>query len=218
MMKSTTLVIEPYNPQWEAEFERLRTLYLQHLGEFSVDIQHVGSTAITGLCAKPILDIDIIIEDKSLLGGITARLEALGYIAKGEQGIPGRFAFRQANNTVPFQKPHHTLFPHHLYLCFSDSLALKNHLLFRDMLRSNVEIREEYSALKQALVGDLGMNPEQYLRGKTEFILSALSLAGLTQSEIQVIREANIEAAQSLKISFFSRQHWKMVWSFMCRK
>ncbi len=209
--------IEPYNPDWNSEFEKLRALYEHHLREFPCDVQHVGSTAVPGLYAKPILDIDIIIEDKALLGGITTRLESLGYIAKGEQGIDGRFAFRQMHDTVPFQTPHQRSFPHHLYVCYADCLALKNHLLFRDALRSRSDIREQYSAVKQALVRDSGMNREGYLKGKTEFILEVLSLAGLTETEMQIIRDANAATFSSPKIPFFSREHWRMVWSFFRR-
>jgi GrpB-like predicted nucleotidyltransferase (UPF0157 family) len=209
--------IEPYNPEWSREFEHLRALYHHHLRDFPCDVQHVGSTAVTGLWAKPILDVDIIIEDKTLLGGITTRLEGLGYIANGEQGLPGRFAFRQMRDTVPFQTPHQRSFPHHLYVCYADCLALKNHLLFRDMLRSRSDVREQYSALKQALVKDSGMNREEYLKGKTEFILSVLSLAGLTETEMQVIRDANAAVFSSQKIPFFSREHWNKVWSFLRR-
>jgi GrpB-like predicted nucleotidyltransferase (UPF0157 family) len=79
-------LIEPYNPEWKTGFDNLKLALEQELKGFDCAIQHVGSTAIPGLCAKPILDIDIIISNKALLDGISRSLENLGYKNKGEQG------------------------------------------------------------------------------------------------------------------------------------
>ncbi|MES3017975.1 MAG: GrpB family protein [Bacteroidota bacterium] len=155
------------------------------------EIQHVGSTSVTGLVAKPVLDIDIIIADKTTLHQVSAGLEKLGYKSKGEQGIPGRFAFRQTSETTPSTNSNRTWQQHHLYVCYADSLALKNHLLFRDILRTNEQLREEYSELKKSLADDLSFSREEYTKRKTEFIISVLSAAGLTENELQEISRAN---------------------------
>jgi GrpB-like predicted nucleotidyltransferase (UPF0157 family) len=183
--------LQPYNPEWETEFESLKRLLLSALEGYDLEIQHVGSTAIPGLTAKPILDIDIIIDSKPLFGKIAAKLEGLGYINKGEQGILGRFAFRQASNLTPKTSSARTWQAHHLYICFSDSLALKNHLLFREALRKDKELSERYGQLKVALMADPGMTKEAYTRRKTDFILSVLKKACIDPKELNQIKNEN---------------------------
>ena len=187
-----TNFIEPYNTDWEIEFEDLKNIFYTELKEFEPDILHVGSTSIPGLCAKPILDIDIIIVNKSLLGVITSRLEKIGYLSKGEQGIMGRFAFRQLSNLAPSTYNNRKWQEHHLYVCFSGSLALKKHILFRDTLLRDSELVNEYSQLKMNLIKEKGMTREKYTKRKTEFIISVLTSIGLDEKELNEIKSANI--------------------------
>lgn len=156
-----------------------------------IAIQHVGSTSIQGLCAKPILDIDIILDNKEHLKEITARLEKIGYRSKGDQGIPGRFAFRQRSGMTPFTRSKRIWQSHHLYVCYTDSLALKNHILFRDALRNNKELLEKYAEFKKTLVSNLKITREDYAKRKTDFIVAVLATSGLSKNELTSIRKAN---------------------------
>lgn len=183
--------LKPYNPEWKTGFESLKRLLAAKLRDFAIDIQHIGSTSIPGLLSKPILDIDLIIDDKTLLDGLAAKLKELGYISKGEQGIPGRFVFRQAAGTTPISANSKTWQTHHLYVCFRDSLALKNHLLFRDALLKDEALSGRYAQLKKALVAEPGMTREEYTKRKTEFILSVLMAMGIEADEAGQIQEAN---------------------------
>lgn len=182
--------IEPHKAEWKLGFENLKTVLSEALNGFEIDIQHVGSTAIFDLAAKPILDIDIIIEDKTLLKEISQKLEKIGYFNKGEQGIPGRTAFGQISEKTPeindrkWQK-------HHLYVCFADGLALKNHLLFREALLKNQEWVEQYNNLKWSIVNQKGITKESYNKQKTDFIISILSRLGLNENELNEIALAN---------------------------
>lgn len=184
--------IVPYNPHWKTEFEALKAVFEAQMQGLSIDIQHVGSTSVPNLCAKPILDIDLIIEDKTLLNEISTRLQKIGYLCKGEQGIAGRFAFRQSSAYTPIGfavgKKWQT---HHLYVCFSDSLALKNHLIFRDALLKDKSLLEDYAKLKEELLTIKDLSREKYTQLKTDFILNVLANNGLNQQEIKDIREAN---------------------------
>jgi GrpB-like predicted nucleotidyltransferase (UPF0157 family) len=182
---------EPYNPDWKTAFENLKEILYTGLKDFDIDIQHVGSTSVSGLCAKPILDIDIIAGNKLQLNGISAGLQKMGYINKGEQGIPGRFAFRQSSYLTPATEECIKHQAHHLYVCFSDSLALKNHLLFRDSLLKDKELVRRYAQLKMDLINEKGITREEYTRRKTEFIIAVLSLSGLTEKELSEIKNAN---------------------------
>lgn len=185
-------LITPYDPNWKTEFENIKIVLETELKNIDIDIQHVGSTAIPGLCAKPILDIDIIINNSGFLDQVSARLEKLGYINKGEQGIAGRFAFRQSSEFIPTTTAQKKWLLHHLYVCFSDSLALKNHLLFRDALLQNGKLAERYSALKMDLVKEKGMTREEYTKRKTEFIISVLTSLDLDPDDLNKIKKANI--------------------------
>lgn len=183
--------IEPYNPNWKTEFEKLKDFLFIALDGLNIDIQHVGSTAIPGLFSKPILDIDIIIDDKMLLDDISKKLEKIGYMNKGEQGIEGRFAFRQNFKHVKKKHDYKRWQEHHLYVCYSDSLALKNHLLFRDALLRDKKLVEQYSMLKTSLTKVKGMTREKYSEQKTDFIISVLSTLGLDKKELIEITTAN---------------------------
>ena len=184
-------LIEPYNPHWKTEFECLRNIYQHTLVDHACTIEHIGSTAIPGLPAKPIIDIDIVLQDKAAIGPVTTSLQTAGYIARGEQGVPSRFAFRQSSAAVPLTTPRTQWLAHHLYVCYADSTALKNHLLFRDALLANEELAHQYAALKSSLIHDKGMSREAYGRAKTDFIIRVLARAGMGEHELQQIREAN---------------------------
>jgi GrpB-like predicted nucleotidyltransferase (UPF0157 family) len=182
---------QPYNPAWKTGFEQLKTALETLLDEPDADIQHVGSTAVPGLYAKPVLDIDIIIRDHDLLPVIAARLEQYGYLSKGDQGIPGRFAFRQSAVYTPATEKKQEWPVHHLYVCYADSLALKNHLLFRDALLQDKILADQYSRLKQSVAAYKKISGEEYTRRKTEFILSVLAKTGLSDTALKEIRNAN---------------------------
>jgi GrpB-like predicted nucleotidyltransferase (UPF0157 family) len=184
-------LLRTYDPEWAEEFERLKALYVQALQGISVDVQHVGSTSIPGAVAKPILDIDIILPDTSLLLEVSLRLEQLGYRGEGEKGIPGRYAFRQKNAYTPHTSAKREWMEHHLYVCFPDALALKNHLLFRDHMRARPLLVEAYSKMKLELAARPGITRETYWREKTSFILNVLAEAGLDASELASIAAVN---------------------------
>lgn len=185
--------IEPYNPDWKNGFDQIKAVIEREAGGLSgqIDIQHIGSTSIPGLYAKPVLDIDIIIHNKELLERVSILLEKLGYRSKGEQGIAGRFAFRQTSVNTPLTNQKKKWYAHHLYVCYADSLALKNHLLFRDALLANVDIREKYSTLKKSMAANLQITREEYTTGKTDFIISVLAAAGMDEQELKDIKAAN---------------------------
>lgn len=185
--------IEPYNPAWKSAFGNIKEALegiLSNIGP--VNIQHVGSTAIPGLWAKPILDIDIIIENIKQLHPITAALEQAGYLHKGEQGVPGRFAFRQSSPLTPQSSSAETHWQaHHLYVCLLPSPALKNHLVFRDALLKNPQWVEAYNALKKSLTHKTGISRQEYSIQKTAFIISVLAREGFSEAELQEIKKAN---------------------------
>ena len=186
-----TNLIVPYDTSWKIEFENLKSTLTRILGNKDIDIQHVGSTAIPDLVAKPILDIDIIIRSRDLIVEVSQILEAVGYLGHGEQGVPGRFAFRQSTDHTPKSQNNRKWQTHHLYVCFSDSLALKNHLLFRNALLNDHNLVMKYAKLKNDLINEKGMTRELYTIRKTDFIIEVLTTHGLNAKEIDEISKAN---------------------------
>jgi GrpB-like predicted nucleotidyltransferase (UPF0157 family) len=159
------IVISEYDPRWPALFCELRDALPAGLRMCARSIEHVGSTAVPGLAAKPIIDIDVVVADEADVAEAIAMLAAAGYPHKGDAGVPGREAFDQP--------PH--LPEHHLYLCVEGAGPLVAHLRLRDHLRANPGTAREYAALKRELTAAYGDDREGYTEAKTVFIERVLA-------------------------------------------
>lgn len=146
-------ILSPHDPIWASEFEELRTIFAQALGHLTLRIEHVGSTAIPDLFAKPILDIDIVIQDYSAFPQIVSALESLGYEHRGDQGIFEREVFKPTIATAPLAIQPKTWMPHHLYVCPASGRELRRHICFRDTLLGRSDLRREYEAMKMRIAG-----------------------------------------------------------------
>lgn len=152
------MLILQYQNHWKKDFEQIKSVLLEQLDSFQVEIEHVGSTSVPGLAAKPIIDIDIIYQ-KNDFEDIRKQLEKLGYYHNGNQGVEGREVFKRNKNLNS-----HTLdgVAHHLYMCPPDSDEFKKHILFRDHLRANITSREAYQELKLDLASRANQNKKKY--------------------------------------------------------
>lgn len=185
------IVVEDYNPKWAHAFVALKEAYLKHLDP-SLRIEHVGSTAVPGLAAKPIIDIDIVVKQKGEVLSLIGQLEELGYIHEGDLGVPGREAFKRSINDVPLLYEHHSKwFAHHLYVVLEDSLAFRNHLALREYLMAHGDAVQEYSELKKALAHKYPHDIDKYIEEKTPFITRVLKVSGFSQAEIDSITKVN---------------------------
>lgn len=171
--------VEDYNSDWAKQFEALKNQIWPHIQTCALSIEHVGSTSVPGLAAKPIIDIDIVIENIGKIAQTLRQLSTIGYEHRGNLGIEGREAFRHSHPTK-----------HNLYVCLKDCYAYQNHILLRDFLLRNPQSREEYSKLKKDLANSTD-SIDLYVEGKTEFILKILSVAGLDPDQINFIRSSN---------------------------
>jgi GrpB-like predicted nucleotidyltransferase (UPF0157 family) len=152
--------LSAYDPEWPRMFE-LEKLRLQNaLGGQILDIQHVGSTAVPGCTAKPILDILIAVESFEAAFACVPLIEGLGYEFRGELGIPRRHYFVKRD-------PRST---HHIHMFEPTSPDYVATLIFRDYLRTHPEAVEQYVALKQRLAEQYPQDREAYTDGKTEFV------------------------------------------------
>ncbi len=132
------------------------------LGQLAMGIEHVGSTSVEGLSAKPIIDIDVVIKDYTVLEEVVSALGVIGYQHEGNLGITGREAFRYDG------KEH--LRKHHLYVCPEDSPELKRHIAFRDYLRSHSDAVREYSRIKEEGARLYPYDIDRYIEHKAPFI------------------------------------------------
>jgi GrpB-like predicted nucleotidyltransferase (UPF0157 family) len=168
-MKRVTVL--PYNENRTKAFEDIRAELSAALGELAISIEHVGSTSVHGLSAKPVIDIDVVINDRSQLDGVIAALGNIGYRHEGDLGIPGREAFKYDG------KEH--LMKHHLYVCAKDCAELKRHLAFRDYLRAHPEAVEEYSRVKEEGAALYPFDIDKYIEHKSPFIEGIYCKLGL---------------------------------------
>ena len=140
-MRTRKVIVLPYDRGWAADFQKIKEELEQALGDLILTIEHVGSTAVEGLSAKPCIDLDVVIRDYDLFPPVVEKLAILGYFHEGNLGIPGREAFGYSH------KPH--LQKHHLYVCPADSRELHRHVTFRDFLRNTPEAAAEYGRVKE---------------------------------------------------------------------
>jgi GrpB-like predicted nucleotidyltransferase (UPF0157 family) len=182
------IIVVDYDPDWPRLFESLRSSLVPVLAEIAISIEHVGSTAVPGLAAKPVIDIDVIVAERDVPEAV-ARLKTLGYDHLGDQGIPQRQAFRR-----PAGSP-----VHHLYVCPSTSMALANHLAVRDHLRKNPTDAVAYGNLKRQLAVKFAHDVDGYVEAKTAFLTAILRQNGFAADLVRQIEQANrrpTEAAQ----------------------
>ena len=162
--------IVPYDPHWPIEFARLRDHLLEAIGDLALTVEHVGSTAVPGLPAKPILDIDVVLGSAEHVPEAIARLWEIGYKHLGDLGIAGREAFTSPSNAPV----------HHLYVVVQGGEPWLNHIQFRDYLREHAEAVEAYASLKRSLAKKFRNDREEYTEAKTEFVHETLRKARMT--------------------------------------
>ena len=174
----TVITIVQYDPRWRTTFAQLRSTYASALGSTRMlAIEHVGSTAVDGLSAKPVIDIAVATED---VGAATDALHSIGFRALGEHGIERRWAFRQPEG-LPAT---------HTYVVEEGSLAWRNHLAVRDALRADPVLRAEHAQLKRELASS-GTSIDEYAGGTSALLRCSLERAGLTDNELAAIERAN---------------------------
>ncbi len=156
----------PYAPEWKDYFELEKVALQQALGSYILDIQHIGSTAIPGMPAKPIVDIAIAIVDFEEAKAYIPLIEKLNYEYKGEFGIPRRHYFVKGNPRL-----------FHIHMSEITSIEWQNTLLFRDYLRQHSDVAQEYARLKKELATKYPQDREAYLDGKTAFVEQVLQSA-----------------------------------------
>ncbi|MCW4052428.1 MAG: GrpB family protein [Candidatus Bathyarchaeota archaeon] len=169
-MKRLVKIVD-YNPQWPTLFENEKRLILHAIGNNVVRIEHVGSTAVIGLGAKPIIDITVAIKNLKEAYKCIGPLESIGYeyVPEYEESIPERRYFHKGR---PARAQHY-----HIHMVTLSSNFWKRHLLFRNYLRTHPEVAQDYYELKKRLAREYGSDRTGYTEAKTLFIESAVAKA-----------------------------------------
>lgn len=159
--------VVPYDPDWQVQYALEAARLYSSIGEFVLDIQHVGSTAVPGCDAKPIIDIAICIANLDKVDACVPLLAQLGYEYKGENGIPGRHYFQRGRPVCLF----------HIHMSMPEHANWINHMRFRDHLLAHTEAVQAYCQLKHDLAARYPNDRLAYTEGKAEFIRSILEAA-----------------------------------------
>jgi len=154
-----TVTLSEPDPEWRALFERERDRIKTAVGPVALDIQHIGSTSIPGIAAKPIVDIAVAIVSFEAFDVHVPVIEKLGYIYRGEHGIPRRHYFVLGEPRVV-----------HLHFLEISGEQWRDHLVFRETMRARPDLREAYMNLKRDLVKRFADDRDGYTAGKREFI------------------------------------------------
>ncbi|MCL6270300.1 GrpB family protein [Sansalvadorimonas sp. 2012CJ34-2] len=149
-----------YNPEWADLFQKEQTLIQNALTPLEAKVVHIGSTAVPGLAAKPVIDIMILLPEITEIDNYNEKLEQLGYEPKGEFGIPGRRFFMKGGDNRT----------HHIHAFTEGNPEAVRHLAFRDYLIAHPQVAAEYASLKLAVARSCDNDMAVYCDEKNDFI------------------------------------------------
>ena len=168
------VLVVAYQPEWAASFRREAARLRSALGSAVGQIEHVGSTSVPGMIAKPIIDMIAAVERLSSASTLVPVLERLGYEHRPNDPVPGRLFFALGPRTQR---------THHLSLAEVASSFWHEHIAFRDCLLANRSVAEQYASLKQRLAAQFGHDRPSYTVAKAEFIRHALGMRAATSNQ-----------------------------------
>lgn len=183
-----TFHVVDYNPDWPAWFEQESERLGQVLGDDAIEIEHVGSTSVPGLCAKPIIDILVAVESFAPLEEYKRRLEPLGYFHHSHDADSDRLFFWKGTPRT-----------HHLHIVEYATWEHQRHIIFRDYLRRHAAVAREYEKVKRELVTVFAADRPAYTRGKTAFIknIMARAVEEIVDPSLRRLIEQAADAEQS---------------------
>jgi len=152
--------VVPYDSAWSAMFSEEDARLRQALGEIILDVHHIGSTAIPGMWAKPTIDMVVVVRDIEEVDDHNESMSAIGYVAMGEYGIPGRRFFVKGVDRRT----------HHVHTFQTGSPEIARHILFRDFMIAHPLEAAEYANLKRGLAAHFKSDIDSYCQGKDSFI------------------------------------------------
>lgn len=170
-MRTPKVVVLPYDEAWKKAFEKIKGEIEGAIGDLILSVEHVGSTSVYQLSAKPCIDIDVVIKDYTVFDKVVCGLGKIGYIHEGDLGIKDREAFKYLD------KPH--LYQHHLYVCPQYSTELHRHITFREFLRTHPDAAKKYGEVKEAAAKLFPNDIDKYIKYKSPCIKELYEACGL---------------------------------------
>lgn len=167
-LDSKKVLLSDYDKDWQNYYANESDLIKNLLGDLIIDIQHIGSTSIKGLRAKPIIDILVGIESFKKIDKIIEYMENIGYIYAYWAGIPNDFTFRKGNFTT-----------HLVHIVEFGKDNWNSNITFRDKLRNNPILVKKYEELKEELAKKFPDSREKYTEGKSKFIIDIITTENL---------------------------------------
>jgi GrpB-like predicted nucleotidyltransferase (UPF0157 family) len=161
------VVVSNYDEAWATLFEQLARPVRDAVADLGAEVEHIGSTAVPGLAAKPVIDIDVVVRSSEDVPTAVERLRALGYVYQGDKGVAGREAFMWPRGAEP----------HHLYVVVAGGRPHADHIHFRDYLRQHPDVAREYAALKKTLAERHRDDGLGYTEAKSDFVVGVLQAA-----------------------------------------
>jgi GrpB-like predicted nucleotidyltransferase (UPF0157 family) len=177
--------IEEYDASWPARFAQIAGRAQAALGDIVLRVEHIGSAAVPGLAAKPIIDLDVVLKSAADSPTAIERLAVLGHVHEGDLGITGREAFRCPRGESQ----------HHLYVLAESAPELQRHLTFRDKLRANPLTRDQYTRLKQSSAARVRDRRES-TESKSAFVRELLAIGHDTFATAGAWRSTQPEEAR----------------------
>ncbi|MBB3315443.1 GrpB-like predicted nucleotidyltransferase (UPF0157 family) [Rhizobium sp. BK181] len=161
------ITVLDYDPAWPALFDAARRELVTLAADSILTIEHIGSTAVPGLAAKPKIDLDAVLVDETARNSVASLLPSAGFRAHGDPHGDGRWPFTRDHEGYGLR----------LYLCTPNNPAHRNRILFRDHLRCHPQKAAEYQALKRHLAAKANGDWDIYTGGKSDFVAETLRLA-----------------------------------------
>ncbi|WP_312117471.1 GrpB family protein [Brevibacillus reuszeri] len=161
------MTVTPYNEAWVHQFSQEAKILRGLFGDELLEIHHIGSTAVPGLKAKPIIDMLPVVKDIERIDSYHEAMRQLGYVPRGEFGLEGRRYFPKGGDNRT----------HHVHIYQTGHPAIDRHLAFRDYLRSHPEVAKAYGTLKEGLALRYPHDPAAYVNGKEAWVLTTEKVA-----------------------------------------
>ena len=156
-----------YDPSWPDRFDEESSALRDALGEVLVRVHHIGSTSVPGLAAKPVIDVCLEVRELEALDACDDSMRSLGYVPRGEFGIPGRRYYPKGGEDRT----------HHVHAYASGDPLVAKHLALRDYLRAHPEAARAYAEIKREASAKHRTDPDGYLAHKDEFVRRTIELA-----------------------------------------
>ena len=178
-LKRGTVKLYPHDPRWAKLFDKEKRLFLKTFGSKVISVEHIGSTSIPGISAKPIIDISVGVKSMRTAVGLAKKFQALGY--EWRKDAP----WQNKSVQILFVKGAESKRTHYVHVMRHKGLIWNNDILFRDYLRNNKQRAKQYDILKEKLAKRHSSNRMLYTKSKEKFVIQTIKMAKQKTSRLR---------------------------------